>query len=60
MSMAKAIGITRKIDQVGRVVIPSEIREKFGMEIGDKVEFYAVENGILLVKSSVAEGESND
>lgn len=53
--ITSAIGITRKIDQVGRVVIPSEIREKFGMEIGDKLEFYAVENGILLVKSKSME-----
>lgn len=51
----QAVGTTRKIDQVGRVVIPSEIRERFNMEIGDKVEFFAVKDGILLVKSEKRE-----
>lgn len=54
----QAIGITRKIDQVGRIVIPSEIREKMGMSIGDKLEFFAVKDGILLVKSSETEEDN--
>lgn len=33
-------GITRRIDPLGRVVIPSEVREMMGMRPGETVEFY--------------------
>lgn len=48
---SQAFGITRTIDNVGRVVIPAEIREKLDMFIGDKVEIFAVKGGILLIKT---------
>ena len=54
---AQAFGITRSIDNVGRVVIPAEIREKLDMEVGDKVEIFAVKGGVLLIK---AEGEADN
>lgn len=40
--MAKAdnvIGPIRKIDDLGRVVVPREYREILGMKEGDKIEF---------------------
>lgn len=56
---AQAFGITRAIDNVGRVVIPAEIREKLDMEVGDKVEIFAVKGGILLIKTEdTSEGET--
>ena len=54
---ANAFGIERTIDSVGRVVIPSDIRDKLGMKCGDSVEIFAVKGGILLVKSSKEEVE---
>ena len=57
---SQAFGITRSIDSVGRIVIPAEIREKLGMEIGDKVEIFAVKGGILLVKSEDIELEGDN
>lgn len=33
------VGMTRKIDRVGRLVLPAEYRRKFSWEVGDFVEF---------------------
>ncbi len=40
------VGIKKEIDNTGRVVIPKELRERFGLS-GD-VEIIATESGILL------------
>lgn len=43
-------GVTRKVDQLGRVVLPVEVRRSLGLREGDHVEV-AVEGGrILLTK----------
>jgi len=34
----KATGIVRRIDDLGRVVIPKEIRKNFGIAVGDELE----------------------
>lgn len=57
---ANAFGITRTIDRVGRIVIPSEIREKLCMKEGDDLEIFAVKGGILLVKVDNEEEEVNN
>ena len=36
----KNTGITRKLDELGRIVIPKEIRNNFKIEEGDQIEFY--------------------
>lgn len=36
----KATGIVRKIDDLGRVVIPKEIRKTMGIKEGDPLEIY--------------------
>ncbi|WP_028559056.1 AbrB/MazE/SpoVT family DNA-binding domain-containing protein [Paenibacillus pinihumi] len=48
----KATGIVRRIDDLGRVVIPKETRRVLGMKEGDPVEFYMVEGGIVIRKYS--------
>lgn len=40
--------VTRKIDELGRVVIPSDFREELGMEPGEKVEIYIDEGRVIL------------
>ena len=40
------IGITKEIDKLGRIVIPKEYRERYGLD--SCVEIVATESGILL------------
>ncbi len=35
------IGTTRRIDQLGRVVVPAELRRMLGMQEGDVISFSA-------------------
>lgn len=46
----KATGIIRRIDDLGRVVIPREIRTTLGIKEGDPLELYTCEDGICLKK----------
>lgn len=46
----KFTGIVRKVDQLGRLVLPKEIRQKFKIDIGDPVEIYVEEDKIILRK----------
>ena len=46
----KSTGIVRRIDDLGRVVIPKEMRRTFGLETGDPVEFYVDGDRIVLQK----------
>lgn len=46
----KTTGIVRRIDDLGRVVIPREIRKKFGIREGDPLEIFADGNIIGLKK----------
>lgn len=41
----KATGIVRRIDDLGRVVIPKEIRRSLNIREGDPLEIYLDENG---------------
>ncbi|MBO3287557.1 AbrB/MazE/SpoVT family DNA-binding domain-containing protein [Paenibacillus sp. FSL M8-0228] len=44
----KNTGMTRPLDQLGRIVIPIEIRNTIGIEIGDPLEFYMDEEKKIL------------
>jgi len=44
-------GIVRRVDELGRVVIPKEYRKMYGINIGDPVEIKADDKGnIILTK----------
>lgn len=45
----KATGVVRRIDDLGRVVIPREIRRNLGIKEGDPLELFTTEGGICLV-----------
>lgn len=47
----KNMGINKKIDDLGRVVIPREIREKLGIRKQDELEIYIDDEKIVLSKS---------
>jgi transcriptional pleiotropic regulator of transition state genes len=46
----KSTGIVRKIDLLGRIVVPKETREKLFIQTGDPVEFFNDEGRIILKK----------
>lgn len=46
----KATGIVRKLDELGRVVIPKEIRNKLDIEEKDPIEIYLDGTSIVLRK----------
>ena len=52
----KKTGITRKLDELGRIVIPKEIRNNFRIEEGDQIEFYLNNNDIVIRKPSPLNG----
>lgn len=44
----KATGIVRRIDDLGRVVIPKEIRRTLGIKEGDPMEIYMTGEGVMI------------
>ena len=42
------IGIVRPVDDLGRVVIPKEIRKSLNIKTGDKLQIWAVHGQITL------------
>ena len=50
--MKKDIEMSRKVDELGRIVIPKEIRDKFGIKTNDRMDIYVENNVISLVKDS--------
>ena len=59
----KATGIVRQVDQLGRIVIPIEIRRVFDIEIKDALEIFTEDDMIILKKyepSCIFCGESRD
>ena len=46
----KATGIVRRIDDLGRVVIPKEIRRTMRIQEGDPLEIYTNNEGAVLFK----------
>lgn len=48
----KATGIIRRIDDLGRVVIPKEIRRNLGIHEGDPLEIFLHEDCVCLRKYS--------
>lgn len=46
----KATGITRKIDELGRIVLPIELRRGLGISEKDALEIYVEDEKIILKK----------
>lgn len=53
----KATGIVRRIDDLGRVVIPKEIRRTLRIREGDPLEIYTDSNGEVIFKKYSPIGE---
>ena len=46
----KATGIVRRIDHLGRFVVPRELRNTLGIKDGDPLEIYTDSGGTILRK----------
>ena len=46
----KATGIVRKVDEVGRIVLPVELRSVLGIDNRDSVEIFTEDDKIVLKK----------
>lgn len=46
----KSTGVVRKIDELGRIVLPSELRKVFGIHEGDQLEISVHGEQIILQK----------
>ena len=46
----KSIGIVRKIDELGRIVLPIELRNKMDIHTKDSVEIFVDNDKIILKK----------
>lgn len=51
----KATGIIRRLDDLGRIVIPKEIRRNLGLRDGDAMEIFLEDNRICLEKYGISE-----
>ena len=51
----KATGIVRRLDDLGRIVIPKEIRRNIGLREGDAMEIFLEDNRICLEKYGISE-----
>ena len=51
----KATGIVRRIDDLGRIVIPKEIRRNMGIREGEAMEIFLENNRICLEKYSTSD-----
>jgi transcriptional pleiotropic regulator of transition state genes len=59
----KALGIVRKVDILGRIVIPKELRDALDIEDKDPLEIFVEDDRIILKKynpSCIFCGSSND
>ena len=44
------IGIIRKLDDLGRIVLPKELRKSLEVKEGDSLEIFAVKDGFFIRK----------
>ena len=48
--LMKPTGVIRRIDELGRVVIPKAVRQSAHIEEGDPLEIFLCEDGVLFKK----------
>ncbi len=46
----KATGIVRRVDQLGRIVLPKELRETLNIDKKDPMEIYVEDDTVILKK----------
>lgn len=59
----KSTGIIRRLDELGRITLPIELRRSLGMDERESLEIYVEDNRIILEKytpSDIFTGEEKD
>ena len=56
----KSTGVVRKIDDLGRIVIPKEIRKTLGIRDGENLEIIVEDNNIKLTKKNIINDHIDD
>lgn len=59
----KSLGTVRKVDELGRIVLPIETRKRLGLEAKDPVEIFVEKDRIILKKyepACIFCGDSNN
>lgn len=51
VNVGETKGMIRKIDELGRIVIPKEFRKSLGIKTNDPVEIFMVKDGLFLKKA---------
>lgn len=46
----KATGIVRRIDELGRIVIPKELRRTLHIKADDPIEIFTAEDGVIALR----------
>lgn len=49
----KSSGVFRKVDELGRIVIPVEIRKMLNIKVGENLEFFISGNKMILSKNNM-------
>ena len=59
----KSLGIVRKVDELGRIVLPIETRKRLGLGSKDPVEIFVEKDRVILKKDEpccIFCGDAND
>lgn len=46
----KSTGIVRRLDELGRIVVPREFRKMYRLNVGDPIEINAAEDGSIILR----------
>ena len=59
----KSLGIVRRVDELGRIVLPIETRKRLGLEAKDPIEIFVEKDRVILKKYEpccIFCGDAND
>lgn len=48
VNIGETIGVKRKLDPLGRIVIPKEFRDTINLKEGEEVEMFLISDGIYI------------
>ena len=51
----KSLGVVRRVDELGRIVLPIETRKRLGLEAKDPVEIFVEKDRVVLKKLQVVQ-----